>query len=112
MTAAALFDHLRRAGFAFDGTDSRLRVRPPDGRPLAPDEAERLRQHREVLLAILTGSEVEAGPDWRPKLGESFPALWADGRCVRCESRRWRWNAARQRWECANPHCQEGKGGS
>ena len=117
MTAPALLDRLHREGFRFDGSDGRLRVRPPVGRVLATEEVDQLRQHKDALLAILQGSAVEAGPDWRPRLGESWPAAWNDGRCVRCDGRRWRWSAAAGRWECADAECEAegrrlwGKGG-
>lgn len=101
MTAGEVLDRLRREGFRFDGSDGRLLVRPPVGRALGAEEVERLRQHKDALLAILQGAEVEAGPDWRPRLGESWPAVWNDGRCVRCDGQRWRWWQDEARWLCA-----------
>ena len=106
MTAPVLLDRLRREGFRCDGSDGRLRVRPPVGRALAAEEVEQIRQGKDALLAILRGAEVEAGPDWRPRLGESWPAVWADGRCVRCDGRRWRWSSAAARWECGDVECE------
>lgn len=50
------------------------------------------------------GEVRQAGPDWRPRLGESEPSAWRDGRCVRCDGTRWRWAASSGRWRCVN--CQ------
>lgn len=68
---------------------------------VAPELLQALREHKPALMALLQGTEVEAGPEWRPRLGESWPATWADGRCVRCDGRRWVGAEAEGRWLCA-----------
>lgn len=105
MTAGELLRELHRRGVRLTAHEGRLRCEAPRG-TITPDLVEAMRQHKAAVLAILQGAEVEAGPEWRPRLGESFPAVWPSGECVRCGGRRWRWSTAAGRWECADPECE------
>lgn len=96
----ALLAELARCGVRLAAEGDRLRYEAPPG-IMTPELLQELRQHKPVIMGLLQGAEADAGPDWRPGLGESWPAAWNDGRCVRCNGRRWRWSHDEARWMCA-----------
>ena len=85
MSAAAIFDELRAAGFTFRADpDSRLIVAP--SARLSDEQRESIRQHKPALVRLLDSEAVyralvEAGPAglaWR----ESTPPDWSDDRLL------------------------------
>lgn len=93
--------------------EGRLRADVPEDAPSEADtlvdalaaRAQEVKAHLRAQAArqvVPDGTERVADGCWVPPFGQTWPSRWRDGRCVRCDGRRWRWSQDEGRWLCAS----------